>query len=115
MKNSLDNYVRAARAYDKWLQTDTDAEEAHARDIAIENKAIEIYRDILSYPEMMAEALAEMKWNDEYRMFAQSLCDILRGEIEEWANNYVYDLRDKAGECLMDYATKQAESLYEEL
>ena len=115
MKNSLDNYVRAARAYDKWLQTDTDAEEAHARDIAIENKAIQIHREILSDPEMMTEALAEMEWNDEYQAFTQSLCDILRGEIDGWAYNYIHDLRDKAGECLMDYAAKQAESWFEGL
>ena len=110
MNDQHDNFSRQAKAHDQWISTDMDEEKAAARDTAIENKAIQIHREILSDPAMMAEALSEMQWNDAYMTFAQSLCDCLRGDIDEWANNYVHDLRDKAGECLMDYATKQAES-----
>ena len=103
------------RDYDNWISTNLEDEKAAARENAIENKSIEIYKEILSDPAMMTEALSEMEWNDEYQAFAQSLCDILRGDVDDWAYNYVHDLRDKAGECLMDYATAQAEKWFESL
>ena len=115
MNNQHDNFSRQARAHDSYIETNLKEEKAAAREAAIENKSIEIFREILSDPAMMAEALSEMEWNDEYQAFSQSLCDILRGDIDGWAYNYVRDLRDKAAGCLMDYATKQAESWFEEL
>ena len=115
MHDQHDNYTRQAKAHDSFISTNLDEEKAAARESAIENKSIELFREILSDSEMMAEALAEMEWNDEHQDFMESLCNALRGDTENWANNYIYDLRDKAAGCLMDYATKQAESWFEEL
>ena len=117
MNNQHDNFSRQAKAHDSWLSTNLEEEKAAARESAIENKSIEIYGEILSDPAMMAEALRETQCNDEYQYqaFVQSLCDVLRGDIEGWAYNYTRDLREKAGECFMDYAVKQAESWFEEL
>ena len=115
MHDQHNNFSRQAKAHDSFIETNLEEEKHAAREAAIENKSIEIFREILSDPAMMAEVLTEMEWNDAYRSFAQSLCDVLRGDIEGWAYNYLRDLRDKSTECLMDYAVKQAESLHEGL
>ena len=108
MNSNLHNHGRAARSYDAWVSTDLEAEKAAARETAIENKAIEIYRGILSDPEMMAEAPAEIEWDSKYSAFANSLCDTLRAETQEWAYNYIHDLRETSSAMLMDYASKLA-------
>ena len=115
MKNALSNTGRAARAYDNWLQTDTDMEEAHARDIAIEEKAIKLYREMLDSPEDMAEALQESKWDQRWQQFAEALGDALRNETPSFDIQYLSKIKVPLEELLIDYSTKQAESWYEGL
>ncbi len=113
--NKFANTGRAARAYDNWLQTDLEEEKAAARETAIEDKAIELYSEILSDPEMMAEALKEIEWDSKYRAFANSLCDTLRAETQNWAYNYIHDLRETSSAMLTDYADTLAADWYEGL
>ena len=115
MNDQHDNISRQAKAHDSFIETNLKEEKHAAREAAIENKSAKIYKEILSDPAMMAEALQEAQWNDEYIEFVQSLCGALRGDTENWANNYVHDLRDKAGEFLMDRAKILAEYWFESL
>ena len=115
MKNALSNTGRAARAYDNWISTDLEAEKAAARETAIEDKSIELYREMLDSPEDLAEALQEAEWDQRWQQFAAALGNALRNEAPSFDIQYLSRIKNPLEELLMDYSTKLAESWYEEL
>ena len=115
MKNALSNTGRVDRAYDNWLQTNPADERAAEKESAIEDKAIEIYREILDSPSFIEEAIQESDNAQLWSQFATNLGEAIRNEIPAYDIQYLTHIKSALNDLLMDYATKQAESWHEEL
>ena len=102
------------RDYDQWLSTNLEEEREVARETAIEDKAIELYKELLDSPEDLAEALQEA-YSEEWKWFAKALGDAIRNETPQWDIQYLAKIKSTASELLMDASMKNAESWYEGL
>ena len=98
-----------------WVSTNAAEEAAHAREIAIEEKAVEYYNDMLDSPELLAEALQEAESDQRLEQFAAALGNAIRNEISSFDIQYLSKIKNPLEELLMDYSTKLAESWFEDL
>ena len=110
----VNNFGRVARDFDQWLQTDLEAEKAHAREIAIENKATELYREMLDSPEDLAEALSEA-YSQDWMEFAAAMGNALRDEIPSWDIQHLAKIKSAAKTILQEESKRQALSWFESL
>lgn len=113
MTDQFDNFTRQAKKYDNWISTNLE-EKAHAREMSIENKAIEIYNEMLDSPGDLAEALQEA-YSKEWMLFAEALGDAIRRETPSFDVQYLKDITDTCSNLLMNESARMAESWWDGL